>query len=68
MLEVTGALFATGIALYIILGMVYLALATTVFTGLKNSWPAIVIATVFSAGVVIGWWFLVGTHIHLEFS
>lgn len=68
MLEIIGALFATGIALYIILGMVYLALATTVFTGLKNSWPAIVIAVILSSGIITGWWFLVGTHISLGFA
>ncbi len=68
MLQVIGALFITGIALYTILGMVYMVLATTVFTGIKNSWSGIVIAAALSAGIIAGWWFLVGIHIHLGFG
>jgi hypothetical protein len=68
MLEAIGALFITGVTLYITLCIVYMALATTVFTGLKNSWPGIVIAAILSAGIITGWWFLVGIHIHLGFG
>lgn len=68
MLEVIGALFITGLSLYIITGIIYFSMAAAIFTGLKNSWPAIVIAVILSSGIITGWWFLVGTHISLGFA
>lgn len=68
MTELAGAIALTLIALFIIAKLVYTTLFAVAFAGWRNNmgWATFAFST--SVGIAIGWWVLVGTHIHVKFG
>lgn len=68
MLEIIGAVLVTILAVWFIGWMVFGSLMAIGFGGWRSNWIGLAISLALSAGVVVAWWFLVGTHIHVSFG
>lgn len=68
MLEFIGALAATIVAIVLIGNFIYMPLMSIGFGGMRGNWPWLVGGIILSAATAIGWWYLVGTNIHIEFG
>lgn len=69
MLAIIGALALTAGAIYLILGLMSMALLGLGMGGwsVENLFWAVLMTCV-SVGIVVAWWLLVGTHITLSFA
>ncbi len=68
MLEIIGVIALTLLAMFFISNCLYLPLMAIGFGGWKRNWVGLAVGLALAISTVVGWWFLVGTHIHLEFS
>lgn len=69
MLELFGALALTAIAVVLAIWIVGLGWMGLAFGGptLLN-WLWMLVCLIPTAGIMLGWWLIVGTHIHISFG
>jgi hypothetical protein len=67
-MEAIGYIVVTLLALYVIAKLVFMTLFGVAFAGWKNNMGFAIGAFIASAGIAVGWWFFVGTNIHVSFG
>lgn len=68
MLALLGAIAVTLVAFTLIANCIYLPLMGIAFGGWRNNVIPAVLCGVIAIAIAVAWWFIVGTHIHFEFS
>lgn len=66
MLELFGAIAITLIAIVLIIKLIGYPWLGIAFGGWKGNGKWLVFGVAASFAVLVGWWFLVGTHIHFD--